>query len=58
MVKYKESNILDIEEAFELKWLFVPRAIIDDGGKRARYKEVIRFLYMNGYKIVREKQYA
>lgn len=51
-----KSNVLDIKEAFELKWKFVPRAVIDDGGVWAKYKECIRFLYSNGYKIIKEKQ--
>ncbi len=50
-----KSNVLDIKEAFKLKWDFVPRSVIDDGGKRAKFIEVIRFIYMNGYKIIKDE---
>lgn len=46
---------LDIKEAFELKWLFAPKEVIDDGGRRERFKEVIRCLYMNKCKIIKEE---
>lgn len=49
----KSGESLDINEAFELKYDLVPKEIIDDGGKRAHYVEVIRFLYSNGYVIAR-----
>ena len=51
MVKHE----LDIKEAFELKWLFAPKEVIDDDGRRERFKEVIRCLYMNGYCIARNR---
>ena len=50
-----KSNVLDIKEAFELKWILVPKVIIDDGGRRAKFMETIRALYSNGYKIIKEK---
>ena len=51
MAKHK----LTIKEAFELKYLFCPKCVIDDGGRRTKFLEVIRALYMNGYKIIKEK---
>lgn len=42
---------LTIKEALELKYLFCPKAVIDDGGRRERFMEAIRALYMNGYCI-------
>lgn len=38
---FKNIKVLDIKEAFELKWKFVPRAVVDDGGRRRRFIEVI-----------------
>lgn len=46
---------VDIKEAFELKWLFAPKEVIDDGGRREKFKEVIRCLYMNKFKIIKEE---
>lgn len=46
---------LSIEEALELKWLFAPKEVIDDDGRRERFKEVIRCLYMNKCKIIKEE---
>ena len=51
----KYPKPLTIKEALELKYLFCPKAVIDDGGRRTRFMEVIRALYMNGYKIIKEK---
>ena len=45
------NKALDIKEAFELKWLFAPKEVIDDGGRRERFMEVMRCLYMNGYYV-------